>query len=63
MFYPKIRWFYRDYKSENLCLLNLYSVIAARILYLFTSGHVKYSQMNNETPLQLERVFLHAGKV
>ena len=30
----KILWFYQDFKSENMCFLNLYSVHAARILDL-----------------------------
>ena len=34
MFCYKIQWFYQDFKSENLCFLNLYSVQAARILDL-----------------------------
>ena len=34
MFYYVIPWFYQDFKSENLCFLNLYSVHAARILDL-----------------------------
>ena len=34
MFYYEIQWFYQDFKSENLCFLNLYSVHAARILDL-----------------------------
>ena len=29
-----IPWFYQDFKSENLCFLNLFSVHAARILGL-----------------------------
>ena len=32
--YYKILWFYQDFKSANLCFLNLYSVHAARILDL-----------------------------
>ena len=34
VFYYKISWFYQDFKGENLCALNLYSVQAARILGL-----------------------------
>ena len=34
MFYYEIPWFYQDFKSENLCSSNLYSVHAARILNL-----------------------------
>ena len=34
MFYYEIPRFYQDFKSENLCFLNLYSVHAARILDL-----------------------------
>ena len=34
MFYYEILWFDQDFKSENLCFLNLYSVHAARILDL-----------------------------
>ena len=34
MLYCEIPWFYQDFKSENLCFLNLYSVHAARILGL-----------------------------
>ena len=34
MFYYEIPWFYQDFKSENLCFLNLYSVHAAGILDL-----------------------------
>ena len=34
MFYYKIPWFYQDFKSENLCFLNLHSLHAARILEL-----------------------------
>ena len=50
MFYHDLRWFYHDFKSENL-FLNLYSVHAARILDPATRGHVKSLQMKNETPL------------
>ena len=32
MFYNEFSWFYQHFKSENLCLLNLYSVPSARIL-------------------------------
>ena len=32
MFYYEILWLYQDFKHENLCFLNLYSVHAARIL-------------------------------
>ena len=34
MFYCKIQWVYRDFKSENLCFLNLYVRHAVRILDL-----------------------------
>ena len=34
MLYHEIRWFYQDFKSENLCFLNLFSVHAERILDL-----------------------------
>ena len=34
MFYYEIQWFYQDFKSENLCFLDLYSVHTARILDL-----------------------------
>ena len=34
LFYYKIPWFYQDFKNENRCFLNLYSVHAARILDL-----------------------------
>ena len=34
MFYYKIPYFHRDFKNENLCFLNRYSVHAARILDL-----------------------------
>ena len=34
MYYYEIPWFYRDLKSENLCFLNLYVVLAGRILAL-----------------------------
>ena len=34
MFYYEIPWFYRDFKSENLCFLILYPVHAVRILDL-----------------------------
>ena len=34
MLYCEIPWFHQDFKSENLCFLNLYSVHAARILGL-----------------------------
>ena len=34
MLYYKILWFDQDFKSENLCFLNLYPVYAARILEL-----------------------------
>ena len=30
--YYEIPWFYQDFKSENLCFLNLYSVHTARML-------------------------------
>ena len=34
MFYYEIPWFYQDFKSKNLCFLNLCSVHATRILSL-----------------------------
>ena len=34
MFYYKISWFYRDFKSEMCVFLNLHPVHAARILGL-----------------------------
>ena len=34
MFHYEILWFYQDFKSENLCFLNLYPVHAVRILGL-----------------------------
>ena len=34
MFYCKIQWVYQDFKSENLCFLNLYVRHAVRILDL-----------------------------
>ena len=34
MFYHEIRWFYQDFKIENLCFLNMYSVRGGRILDL-----------------------------
>ena len=34
MFYYEILWFYQDFKTENLCFLNMHSVHAARILDL-----------------------------
>ena len=34
MFHYETPWFYQDFKSENLCFLNLYSFHAARILDL-----------------------------
>ena len=34
MFYYEIPWFYQDFKSKNLCFLNLRSVHATRILSL-----------------------------
>ena len=34
MCYYEILWFYQDFKKENLCFLNLYSVYAATILGL-----------------------------
>ena len=34
MLYYKILWFYQEFKSENLCFLNLYSVHVVRILDL-----------------------------
>ena len=46
-------WFYQDFKSENLCFLNLYSDHAARMLGPVNRDHVKSSQMRNETYLQL----------
>ena len=54
MFYYKIQWFYQDFKSESVlssCSENTGPV---------TRDHVKCSQMCNETPLQLYRLFLHA---
>ena len=56
MFHYKILWFYQDFKSENLPFLNLYSVQTARIPQNtgpITRGHVKSSELRNETPLQL----------
>ena len=37
MFYYEIHWFYQDFKSENQCFLNLYSVHVARIVNLRSS--------------------------
>ena len=34
MIYLEISWFYQDFKSENLCYLNMYLIHAARILGL-----------------------------
>ena len=34
MFYYEILWIYHNFKSENLCFLNLYRVHAVRILDL-----------------------------
>ena len=34
MFYYKTLWFYQDFKSENLCFLNMYSVHRVKILDL-----------------------------
>ena len=34
MFHYEIPWFYKDFKIENLCFLNLHSIHAARILGL-----------------------------
>ena len=34
MFYCQISWFYQDFKSENLCFLNLHSVRTAKMLDL-----------------------------
>ena len=51
MFYYKISWFYQDFKSANLCFLNLYLRIENN--GPFTRDHVKSSQMRNETPLQV----------
>ena len=31
IFYSEIWWFYQDFKNENLCFLNLYSVHTAKI--------------------------------
>ena len=34
MFYYEIPWFYQDFKSENLCFLNMHLAYAARMLDL-----------------------------
>ena len=34
MFYCETTWFYQNFKNENLCFLNVYSVLVARILHL-----------------------------
>ena len=34
MFYYEILWFFKDFKSENLCFLNLHSVRATKLLDL-----------------------------
>ena len=34
MFYYEIPWFYQDFKSENLCLLNLLLIDIAKIMDL-----------------------------
>ena len=34
MFYYEISWFTQDFENENLCILNLYSAHATRILDL-----------------------------
>ena len=34
MFYYDISWFYQDFKSGNLCFLNLFSAQTAKILDL-----------------------------
>ena len=54
MFYYKIPWFYQDFVSENL-LFFFKSVLSSRNKNTgpVTRGHVKPSQMRNETLLQI----------
>ena len=51
MFHYVTPWFYQDFKSENLCVLNIGPV---------TRDNVKSFQMRNETPLQHYMLYLHA---
>ena len=53
MFYYEIQWFYQNFKSENLCFLNLYSIHASENTRPVTRDRAKSSKMKNETPLVL----------
>ena len=44
MYYYKIPWFYQDFKSENLCFLNLCSVHTARKLALSLEVMLSHSK-------------------
>ena len=52
MFYYEIPWIYQDFKGENLFFKSVLSSCSENIGPV-TRGHVKSSQMRNETPLQL----------
>ena len=46
-FCNEIHWFYQDFKSENLCFSNLYSVHAARTLDLVIIDQVLPNEERN----------------
>ena len=52
MFYYDIRWFYKDFNSENLFFKFALSSRCENIEPV-TTDHVKSSQMRNEKPFQL----------
>ena len=47
--YYEVPWFYQDFKSENLFFKSALSSSSENTGSV-TRGHVKYSQMRNETP-------------
>ena len=61
MFYCEIPWFYQDLKSENFVFFE--SVLSSHCenTVPVCRDHFKFSQMRNEAPLQLYRLFLHFG--
>ena len=52
IFYKKTPSLYQGFKSENLCFFN-FTQSRSENTGPLTRGHVKSSQMRNETPLQL----------
>ena len=66
MFYYETTWFYQNFKNENLCFLNQYSVDAARILHLSLEVMLstpkwgtKHLYKSKGFPFMLEQVYFY----